>query len=60
MTRFAHPGVYVDEFSPAKRIEGVSTFVLGVLIGVAAAMAIDRLRGRWRRHSMPRARQMSG
>jgi len=49
MTRFAYPGVYVDEFSTAKRIEGVSIFVLGVLIGIAAAMAIDRLCRRRRR-----------
>jgi len=48
MPEYLSPGVYVEDVSyRAKAIEGVSTFVLGVVIGVAAAVAVDRLRRRW-------------
>jgi len=43
------PGVYLEEVSyRAKAIEGVSTFVLGVVIGVAVALAVDRMRRTFR------------
>jgi hypothetical protein len=44
MTRLTYPGVYIDEFSSAKRIEGVSTFILGMLLGIVAAIAFERSR----------------
>ena len=50
MPELLFPGVYVDEVSyRAKAIEGVATFVLGIVIGVAASIAVDRLRRRWSR-----------
>jgi hypothetical protein len=40
-----HPGVYIDEDrGPARVIEGVATFLAGVLLGVATVIAIERLR----------------
>jgi len=50
------PGVYVEEVSyRSKAIEGVSTslgaFVLGIFLGVVAAIAVDRARRR--RHPPP-------
>jgi len=53
MTRLTYPGVYIDEFSSPKRIEGVSTFILGMLIGIVAAIAFDRSL-RCRRHLISR------
>ena len=45
MPEYLHPGVYVEEVSYRTRvIDGVATFVLGMLVGVAASIAIDRLR----------------
>ena len=39
------PGVFVEEVSyRAKLIEGVSTLLIGVGIGVLASIALDRLR----------------
>jgi hypothetical protein len=49
MTDFRFPGVFINEYGSARRIEGAPTFILGVFIGVIAAMAIDRLRIRRRR-----------
>ena len=50
MTDFDYPGVYVEEVSfRAKLIDGVVTFTLGVMIGVAAAVAAEQLRRCWRR-----------
>lgn len=46
MPRVSYPGVYVEEISPAAAIPGVVTFAIGVLIGVAAAVAAGRLRHR--------------
>jgi len=51
------PGVYVEETGyQSKTIEGVSTntggfagFVLGVLLGVVVALAVDKARRRRRR-----------
>jgi phage tail sheath protein FI len=44
MTEYLHPGVYVEEVSYRTRvIDGVATLVVGMLIGVAASIAIDRL-----------------
>jgi len=41
------PGVYVEEASyRAKVIQGVSTVLVGVGIGVLASIALDRLRRR--------------
>jgi phage tail sheath protein FI len=46
----AYPGVYVEEVSfRAKLIHGVETFILGAMIGVAAAIAASALRRRRRR-----------
>jgi phage tail sheath protein FI len=45
MTEYLHPGVYVEEVNyRTKVIDGVATLVVGMLIGVAASIAIDRLR----------------
>jgi phage tail sheath protein FI len=45
MTEYLHPGVYVEEVSyRTKVIDGVATLVVGMLIGVAVSIAIDRLR----------------
>lgn len=45
MTEYLQPGVYVEERSfPGKLIDGVATFVAGVLLGVAAAIVVDCLR----------------
>jgi hypothetical protein len=46
------PGVFLEEASyRSKAIDGVSTavgpFVLGILLGLSAALAVDRAR-RWR------------
>jgi hypothetical protein len=49
-TDFPFPGVYINEYGSARRIEGAPIFILGVFIGIVAAMAIDRLRIR-RRHA---------
>lgn len=43
MSELLHPGVYVEETSfRAKAIEGVATFALGILIGVAVSRALLR------------------
>jgi phage tail sheath protein FI len=45
MAEYLEPGVYVEEVSYRSRvIEGVATLVVGMLIGVTASIAIDRLR----------------
>jgi hypothetical protein len=47
---FDYPGVYVEEISfRAKLIDGVAMLTIGFVIGVAAAIAVDRLRRCWRR-----------
>jgi hypothetical protein len=47
---YKYPGVYVEEVSfRAEMIDGVATFILGVMIGVAAAIAAGALRRCWRR-----------
>ena len=46
MMDFPFPSVYVNEFSSGRRIEAVPTFILGVFIGVVAAIALDRFRRR--------------
>lgn len=45
----SYPGVYVDEVGLAAAIPGVVTLAIGVLIGVAAALAAERFRHRCRR-----------
>jgi len=35
MPDHSYPGVYVEEFGPAKAIASVATFIVGVLVGVA-------------------------
>jgi hypothetical protein len=40
----SYPGVYLEEFGPAKAIAGVATFIVGVLVGVAVSLVLDRLR----------------
>jgi hypothetical protein len=44
--RYSYPGVYIEEFGPATAIEGVATFAIGVLIGIAASILAERLRHR--------------
>jgi hypothetical protein len=45
MAKFDYPGVYLEESSfRAKVIEGVATLTIGVMIGLAAAVAARRLR----------------
>ena len=45
MAEYLAPGVYVEEVSlRATAIDGVATFATGVLIGVAASIAIECLR----------------
>jgi phage tail sheath protein FI len=45
MTEYLHPGVYVEEVTyRMKVIDGVATLVVGMLIGVAVSIAIERLR----------------
>ena len=44
MPDHSYPGVYVEEFGPAKAIAGVATFIVGVLVGVGVSLALDRLR----------------
>ena len=39
-----YPGVYIEEFGPAKAIAGVAAFIVGVLVGVAVSLVHDRLR----------------
>jgi phage tail sheath protein FI len=47
MAEYLAPGVYVEEVGfRAKSIAGVSTFLLGIILGVAASLAVDRLRRR--------------
>jgi hypothetical protein len=46
--RYSYPGVYIEEFSPATAIEGVATFAVGVLVGIAVSMLAERLRQRCR------------
>ena len=40
----SYPGVYIEEFGPAKAIAGVATFIVGVLVGVGVSLVLDRLR----------------
>jgi hypothetical protein len=40
----SYPGVYIEEFGPAKAIAGVAAFIVGVLVGVAVSLVLDRLR----------------
>jgi hypothetical protein len=45
MPEYLHPGVYIEEVSyRTKVIDGVVTLVVGMLVGVATSIAIDRLR----------------
>ena len=46
MPRVSYPGVYIEEVGLAAAIPGVVTFAIGVLIGVAAAIAAEGLRHR--------------
>ena len=57
MPEYLAPGVFVEEVSyRSKAIDGVATtgvgaFVLGILLGLFAALAVDRARRR--RHPPP-------
>ena len=61
MPEYLAPGVYVEETGyRSKAIEGVSTstsgfagFVLGVFLGVAVSIAVDKARRRRRRRRLP-------
>jgi hypothetical protein len=44
VARDSYPGIYIEEFDPPSAIEGVATFAVGVLIGVAISILAERLR----------------
>jgi hypothetical protein len=47
MAEYLAPGVHLEEVGfRAKSIPGVSVFLFGVILGVAASVAVDSLRRR--------------